>query len=213
MSPVKDLRGTISWLLLVLLTVVGGGAAVLGVSQAPKNVSLPKALANTKAATSYNLVFTEVLPQGKETDYLTYQAPSTVGGYVETTSGRTYVYVIGDTEYQSLTVPNGTSTKNLTFYKQPARSGSANLILAYLGFASSAKHITQSGTSYSFVLTQSGESGHFTYTVSGKYLSSFGVTASGESIHGVISQVGTAAPVALPKGAKIVEAPKSQPAT
>jgi hypothetical protein len=211
-SPVNDLRGTISWLLLVLLAVVGGGAAVLGVSQAPKNVSLPKALANTKAATSYNMVFTEVLPQGKETDYLTYQAPSTVGGYVVDGNKRRYVYIIGGVEYQSVTVPNGTSAENLTFYKQPARGGSANLILPYLGYASSAKHITQSGTSYTFVLTQSGESANFTYTVSGKYVSSFGVTAAGQSVHVVVSQVGTAAHVALPKGAKIVEAP-SQPAT
>ncbi len=214
MSPVNDLRRTISWLLLVLVAVVGGGAAVLGVSQAPKNVSLKKAVANTLIAPSYNMVLTEVAAQGKETDYLTYMAPSTVGGYVVNGNQRTYIYVIGDTVYQSVTVPNGTSTKHLVFYATPSRGGSANLIATYLHYAAVAKHVSQSGTTYSFPVTEQGETGHFSFTVSGKYLSGFSVSASGESVHVVISQVGTAPPVALPKNAKIVKSPATtRPAT
>ena len=50
---------------------------------------------------------TESTPQGKQTDYLVFEAPDKLGGYVQSGNKRTYVYVIGDTEYQSLTVSAG----------------------------------------------------------------------------------------------------------
>ena len=48
--------------------------------------------------------------QGKQTDYLEYQAPDRLGGYIQSGNRRTYVYVIGTYEYQSLTVAAGAST-------------------------------------------------------------------------------------------------------
>ena len=206
----NDLRQTISWLLLVMVGVVGAGAAVLGVSQAPKNVPLDKAVSNTLAASNYSQVVTESTPQGKQTDYLVFEAPDKLGGYVESGNKRTYVYVIGNTEYQSLTVPSNTSTKHLVFYQQQSQ-GAATIDPAhnYLQYATTAKHIQQNGNIYSFTLTENGQTGHFAYTVSGQYISEFNLTVKTASVQLVISQVGTSPPVALPAGAKIVKAPTS----
>jgi hypothetical protein len=206
----SDLRRLISWLLLVLVAVVGGGAAVVGVLQSPNNVALKEAVTNTLAAPNYSQVVTESTPQGKQTDYLVYQAPDRLGGYVQSGNKRTYVYVIGTEEYQSLTVAANTSTKHLTFYKQQSEAA-ADLDPAhnYLHYATTAKHVTNSGNMYTFKLTESGQTGTFVYTVSGKYISEFSLTVKGSSVQLVISQVGSSPPVALPVGAKVVKAPTS----
>ncbi len=206
----NDLRLTISWLLLVMVAVVGGGAAVLGVSQAPENVPLQKAVDNTLAASNYSQVVTESTPQGKQTDYLVFEAPDKLGGYVESGTKRTYVYVIGDTEYQSLTVSSNASTNHLVFYQQASQGAVAvDPTHNYLRYATTAKHVDQTGSTYSFTLTQNGETGHFAYTVSGQYISEFNLTVKTASVQLVISQVGSSPPVALPSGAKIVKAPAS----
>ena len=206
----NDPRQTIGWLLLVMVAVVGGGAAVLGVSQAPKNVPLQKAVDNTLAASNYSQVVTESTPQGKQTDYLVFEAPDKLGGYVESGNKRTYVYVIGDTEYQSLTVPSTASTKHLTFYAQPSQGATTvDPTHNYLRYAATAKNISQTGSTYSFTLTQNGETGHFAYTVSGSYISEFDLSVKTASVQLVISQVGSSPPVALPSGAKVVKAPTS----
>jgi len=126
-------RNLTSWLLLGLLTVVGAGAAVLGVVQSPTTAPLiscasPQqpvqactgAVPNTLAASNYSEVLSESTPGGQQTDYLVYQAPDRLGGYIESGAKRTYVYVIGKSEYQSLTVANGASTSHLVFYRQPS---------------------------------------------------------------------------------------------
>ena len=53
----NDFRRLISWLLLGGLVVVGAGAAVLGVSQAPKNAPLLTAVTNTLTAPNYSQVW------------------------------------------------------------------------------------------------------------------------------------------------------------
>ena len=194
----SDLRQTISWLLLVMVAVVGGGAAVLGVSQAPKNAPLQEAVDNTLAAANYSQVVTETTPQGKQTDYLVFEAPDKLGGYVQSGDKRTYVYVIGNTEYQSLTVSANTPTKHLVFYQQPSQGAAAvDPTHHYLRYATTAKNIDQSGSTYSFTLTQGGQTGHFAYTVSGQYVSEFNLTVKTASVQLVISQVGTSPPVAF----------------
>jgi hypothetical protein len=198
-------RTTLGWLLLVLLAVVGAGGAVLGVSQAPRNVPLAEAVPNTLGAASYSEVLTESTPQGKQADYLVYQAPDRLGGYVQSGNMRRYVYVIGASEYQSLTVKAGTPPEHLVFYKQPG-SGAAALDPAhsYLRYAEGAKDVKQSGSQYTFTLTQSGQTGVFVYTVSGKYVSEVTLTVGSASVQLVISQVGTSPPVNLPAGSKVI---------
>lgn len=204
----SDLRPTISWLLLALVGVVGAGAAVLGVSQAPSNVPLARAVANTLAARNYSQVLTESTPQGKQADYLVYQAPDRLGGYVQSGTKRTYVYVIGANEYQSLTVTPNTPTKSLVFYRQASQGAQAlDPVRNYVHYATEAKHVTQSGSDYSFSLTQQGQVGKFVMTVSGKYIAQVQLTVQGASIQLLVSQVGSSPPVALPAGAKIVAAP------
>ena len=68
---------------------------MLGVAQSPNNVPLQEAVDNTLAAPNYSEVLTESTPQGKQTDYLVYQAPDRLGGYIQSGTKRTYVYVIG----------------------------------------------------------------------------------------------------------------------
>jgi hypothetical protein len=210
---VSDLRPTISWLLVAMVGVIGAGAAVLGITQAPSNVSLNKAVANTLAASSYNEVVTQTGPTGTATDYLTFHAkPATLGGYIEESGRRTYVYVIGNTEYQSVPVASGTPPHGLTFYKQKGPGAAAvDPARHYLGFAKTGKNVTQSAGTYSFSLSQQGQTGHFAYTVSGQYVSGVLLTvataSASESVHVVIAQVGSARPVTLPKNIKIVKAP------
>lgn len=207
----NDLRQTISWLLVALVGAVGAGAAVLGISQAPSNVSLEKAVANTLAAPNYNEVLTEVGPQGTQTDYLTYVAPSTLGGYIDAAGKRTYVYVIGTTEYQSVPVSSSNPPKVLTFYKQQGQGAAAvDPARHYLGFAATGKNVAHSGSTYSFQLTQQGQTGHFAYTVSGRYISELLLSVATSSVHVVISQVGSAPHIALPKGAKIIKLPATR---
>jgi len=207
-----DLRQSIGWLLLVLLAVVGGGASVLGVSQAPKNVGLSQAMTNTLAASNYSEVVTEATAQGKQTDYLVFQSPDRLGGYVHSGNRRTYVYVLpsasGSEEYQSLTVAANASSKHIVFYRQPSESA-ATLDPAhnYLHYADQAKDVHQSGSSYTFHLTQGGQTGTFVFTVSGQYMSEVALTVKNASVHLVISQVGSSPPVALPAGSRVVTAP------
>jgi len=201
----SDSKNITAWLLLGLLTVAGAGFAVLGVVQSP--VPLDQAVSNTLAADNYSEVFTESTFQGKDTEHLVYQAPDRVGGYAQSGNKRTYVVIIGNKAYESLTVAANASTAHLTFYV-------VNLPVAkkfdraqlYLPFASQAKQVSSNGDTHSFTLTQMGQVGAFVYTVSGWHVSrlTLAVPAERASLSLDISKVGTSPPVALPAGAKIV---------
>jgi hypothetical protein len=217
-------RNLTSWLLLGLLTVVALGAAVLGVAQSPKNAPLISctsaqqpvlkcmgAVPNTLLASNYSEVLNESTPQGKQTDYLVFQAPDRLGGYIQSGTKRTYVYVIGKWEYQSLTVAAGVSTDHLTFYRQASQGATAlDPAHGYLPYAKQAKDVTHSGDTYSFTLSettaQGKQSGTFTYTVSGPYVSEFTLNVATASVQLVISQVGSSPPVELPAGSKVIKA-------
>jgi len=204
-------RNLISWLLLGLLTVLALGGAVLGIAQAPKNVPLLQAVTNTLSAANYSEVLTENTPQGKQTDYLVYQAPDRLGGYIQSGSTRTYVFVIGNAEYQTTALPNNASTAHLVFYRRAGQGAQAlDPAHGYLPYAKQATNIQKSGDTYSFTLeetTSKGkESGDFTYTVSGPYVSEFTLNVASASVQLVISQVGSSPPVKLPAGAKVVNA-------
>ncbi len=199
----------IGWLLLVLLAVVGGGAAALGVVQAPKSVPLEQAVNNTLSATNYSEVLTETTQKGSQTDYLTFESPDRLGGYIQAGDKRFYIYVIDGTEYQSLTVSPGTPPDHLVFYDHPSQvAADFDPAHGYLPFAGQGKNIQQSGTTYSFSLAEDGGKQRFVFTVTGKYVSevTLDVEAPSASLQLLISQVGTSPPVALPSGAKLVSA-------
>ena len=179
---------------------------------APKSASLQQAVTNTLSAPNYSEVLSQSSSQGKQTDYLKYQAPNRLGGYIQSGSKRSYVYVIGSTEYQSQVVPNDTSIKQLTFQARTSQGVNAlDPAHSYLPDAAQTKHATRSGDTYSFTLSNQGQTGTFTYTVNGRYVSKFTLRVSTASVQVDISAVGTSAPVALPTGSKVSSAPTTTP--
>ena len=86
-----------------------GSSGTTPTTGAAKSASLQQAVTNTLSAPNYSEVVSQNAPQGKQTDHLRYQAPDRLGGYIQSGSKRTYVYVIGSTQYQSQAVPNNTS--------------------------------------------------------------------------------------------------------
>jgi hypothetical protein len=220
----SEMRRLISWLLLALVAVVGLGFAVLGIALAPKNAPLEEAATNTLSAPNYTQILTEKTTQGDQSGFLVWQAPNRLGGYVQSDNKRTYVYVLpsakGPMEYLTKPVAPGTSTANLTFYRQPYESAAlADPTQTYLRYAKRAKVVTSSGNTYTFTLTQTGstgtpETGKFVYKVNGAYVSQFNLTVANESVQLVISAVGSSPAVSLPAGAKVVVLPAtSTPST
>lgn len=201
----SDSKNITAWLLLGLLTVAGAGFAVLGVVQS--HVPLEQAVSNTLSARNYSEVFTQSTPQGKETEYLVYQAPDRLGGYDQSGNKHTYVVIIGNKAYESLTVAANASTAHLTFYEENVPVAKTfDPAQLYLPYAKRAQHVVNNGSTHSFTITQMGQVGAFAYTVSGWHVSQFtlGVPSEKASLHLAISKVDTSPPVALPAGAKIV---------
>jgi hypothetical protein len=208
-------RRLIPWLLLGLLTAVGLGGAILGISLAPRNVPLRQAASGTLSAPNYSEVITQTSAQGTQTDYLTYQAPDRLGGYIiQSGNKRTYVFVIGSVQYESVSASTNGSTKHLVFYQQASQPASVqDPAHNYLSYVKQAKNVTKDGSTYTFALHQKGQTGTFVYTVSGSYISSFNLSVTNASEHLVISQVGTSPPVKLPTGSTVVGAPSSSGGT
>jgi hypothetical protein len=193
-------RNLTAYILLGVLSIVGLGAAVLGIVQEPNNVSLTDAVTNTLAAPNYSEVLTENTAQGQQTDHLTFQSPNRLGGYIQSGDKRTYVVVIGNIEYQSVTVSADTPTSKLKYYRQ-ASQGVVALDPAhgYLPYAKQVKNPTGSSGTYTFTITKQGQTGTFTYVVSGKYIATFNLVVNLD-----ISQVGTSAPVVAPPASQVV---------
>jgi hypothetical protein len=205
-----DARQGLSWLLVAMVAAVTAGAAALGVSQAPTTASLTDAIHNTLKASGYNEVATEQMQQGagSETAYVTYQAPDRLGGYVEASGKRTYIYFIGQYEYRTLPLSPRASTRHLTLYRQAVPGGtSADPAHTYLVLATQGTDQRQSGNTTTMTLNQAGQTVSLSYTVSGQYISQFKGSGQGASVELLISQVGNAPPVNLPAGARVVNVP------
>jgi FlaG/FlaF family flagellin (archaellin) len=197
-------RNLTAYLLLGVLSIVGLGAAVLGIVQEPNNVSLGDAVTNTLSAANYSEVLTENTTQGQQSDYLTFQSPDRLGGYIQSGDKRTYVVVIGNVEYQSVTVSADAPTSSLKYYRQASQGAIAlDPAHGYLPYAKQAKNPSGSDGTYTFTLTRQGQTGTFTYTVSGKYISSFNLVVKSNKVDLTISQVGTSPPVVAPPASQI----------
>jgi hypothetical protein len=204
----------------VIVIVVGGAIAAIvltqrsksagaGASQAPKTVGLQTAITDTVNAINYSEMFSEKTAAGSETGYLTYVAPDRLGGNIESGNRRTYVYISGNTEYQSLTVSNGSPTPHLVFYREQSQTAVTSLdpTQNYLRLGRLGDNVHRSGNSYSLSIARGGETGSLAYTVSGRYVSRFSVQAAGTTVGVTISEVGTAPSVGLPTGARVVAPP------
>jgi hypothetical protein len=208
-------RRLIGWLLLVLVAVLAAGGAALGVTQAPKQASLQQAVKNTLNASNYTSDVLESSSQGTQTQHLVFQAPSRLGGYVDSGTVRVYVAVIDGVEYQSNQVTQSSSTAHLTFQKQTSQPASSyDPVHEYVALAKNAKNVHQKGDTYTFTVTQQGQSASFTATVIGQYLSALTISATGAQLSLTVSSVNSSSPVALPSGAKVVATPPTTaPAT
>ncbi len=171
---------------------------------------------NTKNAPSYTQVVIEKTPQGAQTDHLVWQAPDRLGGYIQSGSKRTYVYILpsatGPVEYQSVTQSASGSTNHLVFYRQAGESAALlDPTQNYLRYAAEAQNVTRSGNTYTFTLSQTGsagkETGTFVYVVDGLYISQFDLTVQTSSVRLFISAVGSSPPVNLPPGSRVVSLP------
>lgn len=203
-----DSRRKFSWLPLSLVVVVAGGAAALGIAEAPQQAGFQTAVSNTLAASNYTEVLTQVTPQGSQVEHLVFQSSGRLGGYVEVGSQRSYVVVLGSTEYQSAAVASSASTTHLTFFRQPGQPAiQLDPVHGYLPYAKRAAHVRRSGPDYSFNVTKSGQTALFRYTVSGQYISNFTLTVQGGEAKLAISEVDASPSVQLPAGAKIVTTP------
>jgi hypothetical protein len=201
------MRKYLSFVLLGVLTVVGLGAAVLGVAQSKSGVALGQAVTNTLNSPNYTEDLVEHTPQGDQTATFVYQAPDRLGGWIRSSAGQIFVVVIGSTEYASVTQPlkdNRIPKKFFTQKGPPAKT--VDPAHRYLPFWKQGPS-TRSGSVTKVKLTQSGQTVNLTYTVSGNYVSRFTAAGTGSTIDLDISKIGTSPPVALPAGAT------SKPAT
>ena len=187
-------------------TSAGGdpaGAAAQSSAATTPTIGLSQAVNDTLSAPSYTEVVSQESPQGTQTYHLVFRAPDRLGGYIESGNKRSYVYILGSEEYQSLTV--GASTNPSVLYKQAAQSlATLNPANKILGYSEQGGNATLQGNTYSFALSQGDQVGNFAFTVKGKYVASAAVVVAGAAQHIEITQIGTSPPVSLPSGAKIV---------
>jgi len=197
----------LSFLLLGILTVVGLGAAALGVVQGKSGTELSQAVTNTLKAPSFTEYLVEKTPQGDQTANLSYNAPDRLGGWLDSVGRRTYLVIIGTTEYISVTRPIKGAKGPIDFYKQQTEGAKAvdpaHTYLMYYDKGTS----TKSGSVTTVTLSQGGETEKLIYTVTGNYVSNFKAVTPGGTINLAIANVGSAPKVALPKNAKFAASP------
>ncbi|MEI7859433.1 MAG: hypothetical protein WCI26_06320 [Acidimicrobiales bacterium] len=203
----SEMRKYLSFLLLGILTLVGLGAAALGFSQSSSGVALGPAVTNTLSAPNFSEHLVEHTPQGSQTANLVFQAPDRLGGWLESAGRRTYLYIIGSTEYISVTQSTKGPKTPLTFYKQQTTGALAvDPAHTYLPYYNKGP-ATTSGSVTTVTLSQGGQTENLKYTVTGDYVSNFKAVTPGGSISLDISAVGTSPQVKLPAGAKITTPP------
>jgi hypothetical protein len=201
------MRKYLSFVLLGVLALVGLCAAVVGIVQGKSVTNLSQAVTNTLKAPSYTEYLMEKTPQGDQTANLSYQAPDRLGGWLQSVGRRTYLVIIGSTEYISVTRPIKGAKGPVVFYKQQTQGAQAvdpaHTYLTYFDKGTS----TRSGSVTTVRLSQGGQTEKLTYTVTGNYVSNFKAVTPGGTINLAIGKVGSAPKVTLPSGAKIAASP------
>ncbi len=212
LPEVSDMRKYLSFVLLGVLSLVGLGAAVLGIAQSQSGTDLGQAVHNTLRAPNYSEYLVEKTPQGNQTASLVYQAPDRLGGWLQSAGRRTYLVIIGSTEYISVTRSTKTAGGPLTFYTQQTTGAQAvDPAHTYLPYwnchGAPTCPTTRSGSVTTVKLSQGGQTEKLNYTVTGNVVSKFTAVTPGGTISLEISKVASSPAVALPKGAKIIAVP------
>jgi hypothetical protein len=196
------MRKYLSFVLLGVLTLVGLGAATLGVVQSKSGVALGQAVTNTLHSANYTENLVEHTPQGNQTATFVYQAPDRLAGWIRSPAGQIYVVVIGATEYAGATQSLTDQRIPRVFFTQEGPGAqSVDPAHRYLPYWNKGPS-TRSGSVTTVNLTESGETVKLTFTVTGNYVSNFKAVGTGSTIGLVISKIGSSPAVALPAGAK-----------
>jgi len=205
------MRKYLAFLLLGILTLVGAGGAAVGAVQSQSGTALSQAVKNTLGASNYTEDLVEKTPQGNQSAHLVFQSPDRLGGWLLSGGRKTYLFIIGTTEYiavsQSASAPMPT-----TFYTQQTTGAQAvdpaHNYLPYWNCHGAPKCPTsRSGSVTTVTLSQGGQTEKLSYTVTGNYVSKFSAVTPGGTIALEISELGTSPDVALPKGSKVIAFP------
>ena len=97
--------------------IVGVGGAAIGVVQSQSATGISQAVKNTLGAANYTEDLVEKTPQGNQTARLVFQSPDRLGGWLMSAGRKTYIYIIGTTEYIAVS-QSATAPAPKTFYTQ-----------------------------------------------------------------------------------------------
>jgi len=206
------MRKYLSFVLLGVLTVVGLGAAAVGIVQSQSGTSLGQAVTNTLGSTNYSEYLVEKTAQGSQNASLVYQAPDRLGGWLQSVGRRTYLVIIGTTEYISVTRSASATGQPTRFYTQQSPGAQAvdpaHTYLTYWNcHGAPTCPTTRSGSVTTVTLSQGGQTEKLQFTVTGNVVTKFAAVTPGGTIVLELSEFGTSPKVALPAGAKIVSLP------
>jgi len=203
------MRKYLAFVLLGILTLVGGGFAVAGAVQSTGGTDLGQAVNNTLKASNYTEYLTEQTPQGNQQANLVFQSPDRLGGSLRSSNRKTFVYIIGKTEYIAVT-RSASAAIPTKFYSQPSTGAvavdPAHTYLRYWncnpqpGAPKKVCPSVRNGAVTTVTLKQGGATTTLSYTVTGDYVSNFKAVATGVSYELAISRVGTSPKVQLPNG-------------
>jgi len=205
------MRKYLAFLLLGILTLVGVGGATLGAVQAQSGTGISQAVKNTLGAANYTEYLVEKTPQGNQTADLVFQSPDRLGGWLMSAGRKTYIYIIGTTEYIAVS-QSATATAPKTFYTQQVTGAQAvdpaHTYLKYYdcnpqpGAPKQKCPTTRSGNVTTITLTQGNQTETLHYTVTGNYVSKFDAATPNGTIDLDLSNVGSSPSVELPEGYK-----------
>jgi len=193
------MRKFLAFILLGILSVVGAGFAVLGAVQAQSGTSLGQAVTNTLKSANYSEDLVEKTPQGKQNASLVFQSPDRLSGWLLSSGRKTYLYIIGHTEYIAVTTSAKAKPPTKFFTQQTTGAVAVDPAHTYLKYWNKGPS-TKNGSVTTVTLSQGGQSEKLLYTVTGNYVSNFKAVTPGGTIELAISHVGSSPPVALPKG-------------
>ena len=203
------MRKYLAFVLLGILTLVGGGFAVAGAVQSTSHTSLSHAVDNTLKASNFTENLMEKTAQGSQQAHLVFQSPDRLGGWLRSSGRKTYLFIIGTKEFIAVTRSASASVPTKFYTQRTAGALSVDPAHTYLpywncnpqpGAPTQKCPSTQSGSVTTVTLKQGASTTTLTYTVSGNYVSDFKAVAPGGTIELAISNVGTSPKVNLPKG-------------
>ncbi len=203
------MRKYLAFVLLGILTLAGAGFAVLGAVQSSSPAPIGRAVSNTLKATNFSENLVEKTPQGNQTANLVFQSPDRLGGWLVSSKRKTYIYIIGSTEYIAVTTSVTAPQPTKFFTQKTAGAVAVDPAHTYLSYYNKGP-ATHNGGVTTVTLSQGGQKEVLTYTVSGNYVSHFNAVTPGGTIDLDISKVGTSPGVQLPKGHTVTTTPPTQ---